>query len=66
VGIGFASFLASAAGGFILEAHGFTTLFVTYAAIPLVGIMILAVFGRRLVPPLPERSLDARNAGSRE
>jgi PPP family 3-phenylpropionic acid transporter len=50
VGIGLPSFLASVAGGFILEAHGFVVLFVAYAAVPIVGIGILAAFGRRLLP----------------
>ena len=66
VGVGLASFLASVVGGFILEAHGFTTLFVTYAAVPLVGIMILAVFGRRLISNPRELSPEARDAGARE
>ena len=53
IGIGLASFLASLAGGYILEAHGYATLFLTYAAVPLVGIAILAVFGRQLLPRVP-------------
>jgi PPP family 3-phenylpropionic acid transporter len=39
VGIGLSTFLASVCGGFILEAHGFTTLFVAYAAVPAIGIV---------------------------
>ncbi len=50
VGIGLPSFLASVAGGFILEAHGFVVLFLAYAAVPIVGIGILAAFGKRLLP----------------
>jgi len=50
VGIGLPSFLASVAGGYILEAHGFVVLFLAYAAVPIVGIGILAAFGRRLLP----------------
>jgi MFS transporter, PPP family, 3-phenylpropionic acid transporter len=50
VGIGLPSFLASVAGGYILEAHGFVVLFLSYAAIPIVGIGVLAVFGGRLLP----------------
>ncbi len=50
VGIGLPSFLASVAGGFILEAHGFVVLFLSYAAIPIVGIVVLAAFGKRLLP----------------
>jgi len=50
IGIGLPTFLASAAGGYLLEAHGFPTLFMTYAAVPVLGIAILAIFGRSLVP----------------
>ncbi len=48
--IGLSTVMASTAGGYLLEAHGFTVLFVTYAAIPLAGIAILIVFGKRLLP----------------
>jgi MFS transporter, PPP family, 3-phenylpropionic acid transporter len=48
--------LASAAGGYILQGHGFVTLFTSYAAVPLVGILILAVFGARLLPGRPSRA----------
>ena len=50
VGIGLPSFLASVAGGYILEAHGFVVLFLAYAAVPIVGVAVLAAFGRRLLP----------------
>jgi PPP family 3-phenylpropionic acid transporter len=50
VGIGLPSFLASVAGGYILEAHGFVVLFLSYAAVPIVGIAVLAAFGKRLLP----------------
>jgi len=50
VGIGLPSFLASVAGGYILEAHGFVVLFLSYAAIPIIGIGVLAAFGSRLLP----------------
>ncbi|HYW83252.1 MAG TPA: MFS transporter [Spirochaetia bacterium] len=50
VGIGLPSFLASVAGGYILEAHGFVVLFLSYAAFPIVGIAVLAAFGKRLLP----------------
>jgi PPP family 3-phenylpropionic acid transporter len=50
VGIGLPSFLASVAGGYILEAHGFVVLFVAYAAVPIAGIAVLAAFGKRLLP----------------
>jgi PPP family 3-phenylpropionic acid transporter len=48
--IGLSTVLASTAGGYLLEARGFTVLFVTYAAVPLAGIAVLLVFGRRLLP----------------
>jgi PPP family 3-phenylpropionic acid transporter len=51
--IGLSTVLASTAGGYLLEARGFTVLFVTYAAIPLGGIAILLIFGRRLLPTRP-------------
>jgi PPP family 3-phenylpropionic acid transporter len=47
---GLPSLLASVAGGYILQGHGFVTLFTSYAAVPLVGILVLAVFGARLLP----------------
>ncbi len=50
VGVGLATFLASTAGGYILEAKGFTSLFLLYAAIPLAGLLVLALFGKRLIP----------------
>jgi PPP family 3-phenylpropionic acid transporter len=56
IGIGLASFLASAAGGYILEARGYVALFLSYAAVPLVGVLILALFGRRLLPRGPARA----------
>jgi MFS transporter, PPP family, 3-phenylpropionic acid transporter len=53
VGIGLASFVASLAGGYVLEAHGYAALFLSYAAVPVAGIAILAAFGRRLLPRVP-------------
>jgi PPP family 3-phenylpropionic acid transporter len=41
VGIGCASFLASFAGGYIIEAHGYVALYLVYAAVPLGGILLL-------------------------
>jgi PPP family 3-phenylpropionic acid transporter len=49
IGIGLANFLASGAGGYLLEAVGFRGLFLTYAAVPLVGLALLAGFGSRLI-----------------
>lgn len=56
VGVGFASFMASVAGGYILDAHGFAFLFLLYGTIPLIGVIILAVFGRKLLAPMRNRS----------
>lgn len=50
VGIGVPNFIASSAGGFLIEARGFSTLFLVYAAVPVLGILILAAFGKRLLP----------------
>ncbi len=66
VGVGLATFLASVAGGFIVEARGFTTLFASYAVIPLLGIIVLAIFGRALVPAHMLRTDAVADAGARE
>ena len=50
---GLPALLASAAGGYILQGHGFVTLFTSYAVVPMVGIVILGVFGARLLPRRP-------------
>ncbi len=47
VGIGLATFMASSLGGYVIEAHGFVTLFVAYAVVPVVGIVAL-LFMRRV------------------
>ena len=49
VGIGLPSFLASAAGGLIVQARGYDVLFMSYAAVPLAGIAILAIKGKKLL-----------------
>jgi len=49
VGIGLSTFLASTVGGFLLESHGYELLFLSYAAVPLAGIAILAVRGKKLL-----------------
>lgn len=57
VGIGLATFLASAAGGWMIETRGFVALFVAYAAVPVIGILALLglrrafVFGPPATPP---------------
>jgi MFS transporter, PPP family, 3-phenylpropionic acid transporter len=50
LGIGLPSFLASTIGGALIEAHGFTALFLSYATVPLLGVLVLAVFGGTLLP----------------
>lgn len=49
--LGLASFLASAAGGYLAEAIGYRALFLAYAAAPVAGVAVLAVWGRRLFGP---------------
>ena len=44
------AFLASVVGGFLIQGSGFTVLFLTYAAVPLAGIVVLALFGRTMLP----------------
>jgi PPP family 3-phenylpropionic acid transporter len=56
IGTGLASFLASVAAGYILEAHGYVALFLSFAAVPLGGILILACFGGSLLPRVPARA----------
>ena len=50
MGNGLPSFLASVAGGYLLQCRGFVTLFLTYAVVPLLGIVVLTAFGRKLLP----------------
>ena len=50
VGNGLPSFLASVAGGYLLQCRGFVTLFLTYAVVPLLGIVVLTAFGSKLLP----------------
>lgn len=56
VGIGLPTFLASIIGGYLLEARGFGTLFLSYATVPLLGILVLALFGRGLLPSAAPRT----------
>ncbi len=46
--IGLASFVASGAGGYLLEAAGFRGLFLVYAAVPVLGLLVLAIRGGKL------------------
>ena len=50
MGIGLPSFLASVIGGALIETHGFAALFLSYATVPLLGVVILAAFGGKLLP----------------
>jgi PPP family 3-phenylpropionic acid transporter len=46
--IGLASFLASGVGGYVVEAAGYRALFLVYAAVPVLGLVVLAARGRWL------------------
>ena len=48
VGTGLPTVIATSLGGYVLQARGFTGRFLSYAVVPLLGIGLLAVFGRRL------------------
>jgi PPP family 3-phenylpropionic acid transporter len=50
VGTGLPTVIATSVGGYVLQAGGFSTLFISYAIVPLLGIGILALFGRELFP----------------
>jgi PPP family 3-phenylpropionic acid transporter len=56
IGIGLPTFVASSVGGYILQAHGFATLFLGYAAVPLISVLALAIFGKRLLPSLQQEA----------
>jgi PPP family 3-phenylpropionic acid transporter len=62
VGLGLPSFLASVAGGYLLQCRGFNTLFLTYAAVPLLGIVVLAAFGSPRVVALRAEAMGEANA----
>lgn len=62
--IGLASFFASSAGGLLLEAAGFRGLFLVYAAVPVAGLAVLAVRGRRLFDVSPARLPKPRGAAT--
>jgi PPP family 3-phenylpropionic acid transporter len=46
--LGLASFIASGAGGYLVEAAGYRTLFLVYATVPVLGLAVLAARGRWL------------------
>jgi MFS family permease len=47
--LGLASFIASGAGGYLVEAAGYRVLFLVYAAVPVLGLVVLGVRGRWLL-----------------
>jgi PPP family 3-phenylpropionic acid transporter len=50
VGGGLPTFLAAVLGGYFLETHGYRSLFLLYALVPLVGVAALALLGKRILP----------------
>jgi hypothetical protein len=46
--LGLASFIASGAGGYLVEAAGYRALFLVYATVPVLGLAVLAARGRWL------------------
>jgi PPP family 3-phenylpropionic acid transporter len=51
--VGLPAWLGSTAGGLIVKAHGYPALFATYAAAPLLGLVCLALAGKKLDLPVP-------------
>jgi len=51
IGGGLSTFLAAVLGGYLVESHGYRTLFLVYSFVPLAGVMALSLFGKRIVPP---------------
>jgi PPP family 3-phenylpropionic acid transporter len=51
--VGLPNWLGSSAGGVIVERLGYTTLYLLYAAVPLVGLALLAAGGKRMNLPEP-------------
>ncbi len=51
VGGGLSTFLAAVLGGYFLESHSYRSLFFLYALVPLAGVIALAIFGKRILPP---------------
>jgi len=49
VGGGLPTFLAAVLGGYVLEAHGYSSLFLLSSIVPLVGVIVLVVFGARIL-----------------
>jgi PPP family 3-phenylpropionic acid transporter len=51
VGGGLPTFLAASLGGLFLEARGYRSLFLVYALVPLAGVAMLVLLGKRILPP---------------
>jgi predicted MFS family arabinose efflux permease len=51
--VGLPAWLGSSAGGWVVKGYGYPTLFATYATVPLLGLVCLALAGRRLNLPPP-------------
>lgn len=62
--IGLASFVASGLGGYLVEAAGYRGLFLVYAGVPVLGLAVLAVRGRRLFDAAPARLPSPREAAT--
>jgi len=61
VGIGLPTFIASIIGGYLVEKWGFNALFLSYAALPLVGVLILVFLGKTLLRRNEPGTVDARS-----
>ena len=48
VSVGIASVLGNIVGGIIIDAYGFTALFVSFSVLPLIGLCAYGLFGRKL------------------
>jgi PPP family 3-phenylpropionic acid transporter len=63
--IGLASFIASGLGGYLVEEAGYRGLFLVYAAVPVLGLAVLAARGRRLFALSPHRSAASQDGAGR-
>lgn len=48
VAVGIASVLGNAIGGIVVDTYGFTTLFVSFSILPIIGVVAYVFFGRKL------------------
>ncbi|HTP58864.1 MAG TPA: MFS transporter, partial [Spirochaetia bacterium] len=60
VGGGLPTFLAASLGGLFLESHGYRSLFLAYALVPLAGVAILVFLGKRVLPVSDSQYASAR------